>query len=111
VGKQLDTTSELDMDITSKVEHHDDLEDISLESCVEIIETINSEFANDILSIEYEFFSYRFDVNVGLDVDLSAEHESFSFDLVPTGFLFKSCMSEFVESDTLMPMTFILADS
>jgi len=108
VGEQFNTAGELDMSITSKVEHHDALEHISQESCVEVIEPINLEFADDILSIEYESFSYAFDVNVGFDVDLCAEYESFSFDHIPTDFLFEFCKSEFVESEMFVHMTLIL---
>jgi len=46
------------------------------------------EFKDDILSIEYEYFSCGFDVNVGLDVDLCAEYESLSFDPIHHDFFF-----------------------
>ena len=44
------------------------------------------DFNDDILSIEYKSFSCGFDANVGLDVDLCAEYESFSFDPIQLDF-------------------------
>jgi len=54
--------------------------------------------------VEYESFSFVFDVDVGLDVDLCAEYEYFSFDPIITDPLFESRKSEFVESETFVPM-------
>ena len=70
------------MSITSDIEHHkiDESEEAILqETCAEVIEPTKLEFNNDILSVEYESFLCGFDVNVGLDVDLYAEYESFFF--------------------------------
>ena len=63
-----DTCNESDSSLGS---HH---------SCEKVIEPSNLQFDDDIFSVEYESISCGFDVNVGLDVDLSAEYESFSFD-------------------------------
>jgi len=46
-------------------------------------------------------FSYGFDVNVDLDVDLCAEYESFSFVPIQTDLLFGHCKFEFVESESI----------
>ena len=60
------------------------------------------EFSDDILSVEYEYFSCGFDVNVSLDVDLYAEYESFSFDSVQADFLFEYCKSNIVKSNNVV---------
>ena len=75
---------------------------------MEVIGPPKLKFNNDVLAIEYASFSSGFDVTVGLDVDLCAEYESFSFDPNQTNILFKSCKFEFVNSETFVPMTFIL---
>jgi len=59
---------ELDMSITSRVEHHDELEAICFqESCEEVIKPTNLEFGDDILSVEYEHFSCGFDIYKSFD--------------------------------------------
>ena len=60
------------------------------------------EINDDILSIEYESFSCGFDVNVGLDVNLCAEYESFSFDPIHPSFLCESHEAKFVESEGIV---------
>jgi len=60
------------------------------------------QFNDDILSIEYEYFSYEFDATVGLDVNLRAKYESFSFDPIQTNFFFESHKSKFVESKAII---------
>ena len=67
------------------------------------------EFNDDILSIEYKSFSCRFDANVGLDVDLCAEYESFSFSPMHPDFLFESHKYKFVESEAIVIKHLILA--
>jgi len=52
--------------------------------------------------VEYDSFSYRFDVNVGLDVDLCVEYKSFYFDLIISDLLFESHKSVFVEFETIL---------
>jgi len=73
---------------------------------VEVIEPTILDFNDGILSIEYESFSCVFDVNVGLDVDLSTEYESFSFNPIQTDLLFESCGSKFIESETIVTENF-----
>ena len=108
VGEQFNTAGELDMSITSKVEHHDALEHISQESCVEVIEPIKLEFNDTILSMEYESLSYGFNVNVSLDVDLCVEYVSFSFEPIQTDLIFENCKSELVESENIVTKSFAL---
>jgi len=89
-GDECGNPSELDLSVTTNFEHHelDDLDvTLSQESCEEEVTPTKLEFNDDILSIEYEYFSYGFNVNVALDVNLCAEYESFSFDPIPTNFL------------------------
>ena len=66
------------------------------------------EFSDDILSIEYEYFSFGFDVNVGLDVDLCAEYESFSLDPIQSDHFFENCKSKVVESKGFATKNFAL---
>jgi len=89
----------------TEVEHRDldESKAILLETCVGKIEPTILDFDDSILSIEYESFSHRFDANVGLDVDLCDEYESFSFDLIHPDFLFESHKSKFVESEAIVP--------
>jgi len=47
------------------------------------------DFDDDILYTEYEYFSCGLDVTKGLDVGFPIEFESFSFDPVIPGLLFK----------------------
>jgi len=87
----------------------------------------NSEFNDDILSVEYETFSCGFDVSenldegfcveydsfsfavhVGLDVDMCAEYESFSFDPIQANLLFESHKSKFIESKVIVTEHFDL---
>jgi len=99
------------MRISLKVEHHNLDESNGLyfqESREEQMEPTNVEFNDDILSMEYEAFLCEFDVNVGLDVDLCVEYESFSFDPIITGLLFESHKSEFVESRNIVTENFNL---
>ena len=70
-----------------------------------MVELTNLEFDDDHLYVKYEYFSYRFDVNEGLDVDICIEYEFFSFDPIITNHLFEPSKSEFLESKTFMPMT------
>ena len=74
----------------------------------EVLEPTKLEFNDDILSIEYESFSCVLDVNVGLDVDLCAEYEFFSFDPIQTDLLFESCKSKLVEFETIVTEIFDL---
>jgi len=111
VGEQFDTTGEIDMSITHDVEHHDidESEAICLqESCQELVEPTNLDLDDAILYVEYESFSCEFDINKSLDECFYVEYESFSFDPISTDLLFESCKSEFVESKTFMPLTFVL---
>jgi len=82
-GEDLKSASEVNMSVTPEIEHRnfDESDDTILqETIVEVIEPTTLKFDDDILSIEYEYFSCGFNVTVGLDVDLRAEYESFSFD-------------------------------
>jgi len=99
------------MSVTPKIEHRDfdESDDTILEeTIVMVIEPTTLKFDDDILSIEYESFSCGFDVNVGLDVDLCVEYESFSFEPIPTDLLFGNCKSEFVESESITNKEFAL---
>ena len=58
--------------------------------------------------MESESFSYPFDINKGLNVDICVEYESFSFDPIITDLLFGSHKSEFVESETIVIENFDL---
>jgi len=110
-GEDLKSASELDMSVKSDIEHHEIVESeeaILQETCAEVIEPTKLEFNNYILSVEYESFLCGLDVNVGLDVDLYAEYESFSFDPIQTDLLFESIKSELVESDNLGIKNFAL---
>jgi len=74
-GDECGNPSELDLSVITD-EHHD-LDDSDLcshESCEKVIEPTKLEFNDGILSIQYKSFSYGFDVNVGLDVDLCAKY-------------------------------------
>jgi len=51
-----------------------------------------------------ESFSCGFDVNEGLNVKTCAEYESFSFDPIITNHLFEPSKSEFLESETFVPI-------
>ena len=66
------------------------------------------EFSDNILSIEYESFSCGVNVNVGSDVDLCAEYESFSFDPIRIDLLFENCKSKFVEPGSISTKNFAL---
>jgi len=63
VGEELESANELDMSTTIEVKHHDfdESDYISQESCEEELESTNLELDDDILSVEYELFSYGFD--------------------------------------------------
>ena len=75
---------ELDMSIPSANEHHDKLADISQESCEEEVEPTTLEFKGDILSVEYESFSYGFNFDENVDEGFCVDYESFSFNpLIP----------------------------
>jgi len=111
VGDDLGNPSELDVSIKSNIKHHDldESEVISLqEPCEEGIEPTNLDFDDDILIMEYKSFSYGFDVNVSLDVDLCVEYESFSFDPIQTALLFENCKFAFVEFETIVTENFDL---
>ena len=54
--------------------------------------------------IEYESFSYGFDINEGRDEGFCIEYESFSFDPMMTDLLLESRKFEFIESEILVPM-------
>jgi len=95
------------MSITSKVKHHDESEAICFqESCEEVVQPVNLEY--DILSVEYEFFSYGFDINESFDEGFCVEYESFSFDLIIVALPFKSHKSEFIESENIATKNFDL---
>ena len=87
-----------------------ELDCCSHESCEEDVEPTAFEFNDDILYAEYESFLYGLDldVNVGLDVDLCAAYESFSFNPIQPDFLFESCKSKFVESNNIANKNFAL---
>jgi len=60
VGEDLESASDLDTSITTKIEHHDldELEDICLqESCEGVVEPTKLKCNDDILSMEYASFS------------------------------------------------------
>jgi len=110
-GDEYGNPSELDLSITTDFEHHelDELDGTILqESCEGEATPTRLEFSDDILSIEYESFSCGFDVNVGLDVNLCAEYESFSFYPIRTDLLFGNCKSEFVKSGAIVTEHFDL---
>ena len=94
----------LDMGTATEVKPYDldDLEDISQELYDEVTESTILDFDDDILSVEYEYFSCGFDVNVSLDVDLCAEYESFSFDSVQADCLYVYYKSKIVESNNVV---------
>ena len=62
------------------------------------------EFNDDILYVEYESFSSGFDINKSLDKVFYVEYKSFSSDPIVTDLLFEPRTSEFVESETFVPM-------
>jgi len=66
------------------------------------------EYNDDILYVEYESFSYEFDVNKSLDVGLYVEYEFVSFDPKITDLLFESRMFEFIESENIVTKNFDL---
>ena len=102
------------MSITPKIEHRDfDESDYTIlqETIVDVIEPTTLKSNDDILSIEYESFSYGFDVNMSLDVDLCAEYESFPFNSIQTNILFETCKFEAIESDNLVIMNFNLGQT
>jgi len=79
-GDECGNPSELDLSVTIDFEHHEieeSEEPILQRQCEETLEPTRLEFSDDILFIEYEYFSCGFDVNVGLDIDLCAEYEYF----------------------------------
>jgi len=82
VGEQFSTVGELGMSAKSNIERHeiDESEEAILrETSAELIEPTKLEFNDDTLFVKYESFSCGFDVNMGLNVDLYAEYESFFF--------------------------------
>lgn len=68
-GEDLKSAGDLDISIKSNIEHYeiDDSEAILQESCEYVSKSTDLDFDDDILLVEYESFSCRFDVNVGLD--------------------------------------------
>jgi len=110
VGDNLDIPGGLDMNVVTEVKPHnlDDSEDISQELCDEVIEPTILDFDDDILSIENESFSCRFDVNVSLDVDLCTKYESFSVGHVQADVLFEYCKFEIVEPNNVVTKNFDL---
>jgi len=92
-------------------EHHEieeSEEPILQRHCEETLEPTRLKFIDDILFIEYEYFSCGFDVNVGLDVDLCAEYEPFSFDPIRIDHLYGNCKSKFVECRSIATKNFAL---
>jgi len=81
---------------------------ISQESLEEEDDPTNLEFHADILFVEYESFSCELNVNIGLDVDLCAEYESFSFNPIIPDLLVESHKSKFVESEAIVTENFDL---
>jgi len=69
------------------------------------VESTNLEFDDHILFVEYEYFSWGFDINESFDEGFCVEYESFSFDPIIMDILFESSKSKFVESETFVPMT------
>jgi len=98
------------MSITPEVEHHDfDMSNyISRELCKEEVEPTNLEFDDDILSIEYEYFSCGFEINESFDEVVCALYESFSFDPTILDLSFASRKSEFVGSENIATKNFDL---
>jgi len=66
------------------------------------------EFSDDIRSIEFEAFSIGPDINVGMDMNLCVECESFSFDPIIIDLLFEFYKLEFVESANIVTENFDL---
>ena len=58
--------------------------------------------------MKYESFSCEFDRNEGLEVDISVEYESFSFDPIITDILFESRKFEFIKFETIATKDFDL---
>jgi len=75
---------------------------------VRVIEPTNFKFNDDILSVKYESFSCRFDVNEGLDVDICVKYESFSFVPIITDHLSESSKFGIVKSKTFVTNNFDL---
>jgi len=69
------------------------------------------DFDDDILFVEYEYFSCGFDIDESFDEDFYGEYESFSFDLIHIDFLFESYKSEFIKSDNLIVANFDLTQT
>jgi len=77
-GQESEHTGELDMSIPSVVELHDldDLNAILQESCEEEVEEPTTvEFHDDILSVEYESFSWGFNFDENFDEGFCVEYE------------------------------------
>jgi len=110
VGDDIEIPGGLDMGTATEVKPYglDDSKEISQESCNEVTKPTILDFDDDILSIEYESFSCGVDVNVSLDVDLSDEYESFSFDPIQADLLFEYYKSEIVESNNVFIKNFDL---
>ena len=53
-------------------------------------------------------FHMGFEISKSFDKGFCVEYQSFSFDPIITDILFESSKSEFVESETFVPMTFAL---
>ena len=99
--------SDLDMSITSEIEHHDESEAIYFQqSCEEVVEPINLEYDENILCVEYESFACGFDINESFDKGFCIECESFSFDPIITPLSFESHKSKFVKSENIATKNF-----
>ena len=60
---------------------------------------------DDILSVEYEYFSFGFDIIESFDKGFYVEYESFSFDRIITNVPFESRKSDFVKTENFISMT------
>jgi len=65
----------------------------------------------NILYVEYESFSYEFDIHGSSDDGFCAEYESFAFDLIKSNLLFESRKSELIKSETIVIENFDLVQT
>jgi len=87
--KEFASASELDMSITTKVEHYnsdESEEPFVQESCDDMVKVGPTNLEFDV--VEYESFSGRSDEIESLDMGFCIEYESFFFDPITTYHLF-----------------------
>ena len=70
-----------------------------------MVEPTNLEFDDDIIYVEYEYFSYGLDENEALDVGFCVRYKSFSFDPIISDLIVEKSKSEFLESKNFVPIT------